>query len=104
MITARTLGLMSFVFPRTLLSLLPIHRNRQVKKATAIVHRVTAKVIDEKKAEVAKTSETGDGKDILTTMLRSGHYSAESDASIENQLLTFLTAGHETTATALTWR
>ena len=100
---AMVLVLLSIVFPRALVTNLPIHRNRQVKKATAIIDRVTAEIIEEKKTEVAKTSGAGGGKDILTAMLRSGHYSAEADSSIKDQLMTFLAAGHETTATALTW-
>ena len=101
---SRILGLLALIFPRPLLSLLPLKRNREVKEATSVIHRVTREIVEERKAEVAeKPSDLGEGKDILTTMLRSGHYSAEADSSIRDQLLTFLAAGHETTATALTW-
>ena len=69
----------------------------------AITSRVAEKIAIEKQAEVSKTSDSGDGADILTIMLRSGHYSIEKDYSIGDQVLTFLSAGNETTATALTW-
>ena len=54
----------------------------------AIINPLTAKIV-EKKAEVAKTSDPGGGKNILTMMLRSGHYSTEVDSSIRDQLLAF---------------
>ena len=97
---SRVLGLLSTILP--LIADLPIHRNREVKKAVAATSRVAAKIVQDKKAEVAKTSGPIEGKDILTAMLRSGHYSAE-DSSVSDQLSALLAAGHETTSTALTW-
>ncbi|OJJ42191.1 hypothetical protein ASPZODRAFT_77483 [Penicilliopsis zonata CBS 506.65] len=51
-----------------------------------------------------KTRQTGasasGGKDIISVALSSGQF---TDRMLENHLLTFLAAGHETTATTLTW-
>ena len=100
---ARIRGLLSAIFP--LIAYLPVRRKRQVEKAMAIICRVADKIIQEKKAEVAKTSDSGEelGRDIVTTMLKSGHYSTETDSPIGDQVLAFLVAGSETTATAVTW-
>lgn len=47
----------------------------------------------------------GDGEDVLSGLLRAGYEdgSALDDECIRDHLLTLLVAGHETTATALTW-
>ena len=91
---------LSSLFP--LLAYIPFHRIRQVKKAVGVINRVAEKIAKEK-AEVAKTSDPGEGKDILTTMLKSGNCPAETKSWIGDQVFTFLVAGNETTTTALTW-
>lgn len=65
----------------------------------AAVHRI----ID---AEIAQRRSTGArGEDILSAMLDAGVETGEamSDAELRDQLITLLTAGHETTATTLAW-
>ena len=98
---SRAIRLLLIIFP--LILEFPLRQNRDFKKAMTVINREMAKILEDKKAEVAKTSGPGEGKDILTTMLRSGHYSTEEDSSARDQLLAFIAAGHESTATSLTW-
>ncbi|KAI4772493.1 cytochrome P450 monooxygenase [Aureobasidium sp. EXF-8846] len=50
--------------------------------------------------EKDQADETAGGVDILSVAMQSGGF---TDHQIVDQLLTFLAAGHETTATAMTW-
>jgi cytochrome P450 family 135 len=58
-------------------------------------------------AEIARrrAADLGERDDILSLLLQASHEdgSAMSDAELRDELLTLLTAGHETTATALGW-
>lgn len=57
-------------------------------------------VIDELLAE---QEPTGDGDDLLSLLQTATGQTGPSEAEIRSQLATFLFAGHETSATALTW-
>jgi cytochrome P450 len=57
-------------------------------------------------AEIAERRADGrDGDDVLTLLLRARHEdgSPMSDVELRDELMTLLTAGHETTATGLSW-
>jgi cytochrome P450 family 135 len=59
-------------------------------------------------AEIAERRAAGDGEerdDVLSLLLRARHEdgSPMTDAELRDELLTLLTAGHETTATGLSW-
>ena len=55
-------------------------------------------LINEKREKLASGKATG--KDILSVAIESGGF---SDEDLVNQLMTFLAAGHETTASAMSW-
>jgi len=94
----RTLGILSQLLPVWLLEALPIERNSQVRKAARFIRSICAEMIREKKEKMARKEFTG--VDILSVALESGTF---SDENLVDQMMTFLLAGHETTASAMTW-
>ncbi|KAF2271560.1 cytochrome P450 [Westerdykella ornata] len=94
----RIFQLIMMLLPEELLDLLPLERNTQIKKAIVTIKKVAKDLIQTKRANLA------DGKardlDILSVAIESGGF---SDDDLINQLMTFLAAGHETTASAVTW-
>jgi cytochrome P450 len=65
----------------------------------ADVDRLLFELIDERRAE------DGDRPDVLTTLLEARHEDGRpmSDQELRDELMTLLVAGHETTATSLSW-
>ncbi|MFC4589591.1 cytochrome P450 [Sphaerisporangium corydalis] len=64
-------------------------------RARGFLDQVTRLII------AARRAGGGDGHDLLTSMLASGHHMSDTD--LRDQVLTIIMAGHETTAKALTW-
>jgi len=95
---ARILGLAALFLPFWLLKLLPIKRNTQLSEASAYIKQVCRDLIIRKRKDVLE--EKAAGTDILSVALDSGAF---SDEELVNQMMTFLIAGHETTATSMTW-
>ncbi|KAL7269806.1 hypothetical protein RUND412_007511 [Rhizina undulata] len=114
---ARILTFSQFVFPRWFIQNIPIKRNSDVHECTKIIKKVSLKIIHRKKQELqdrklsklsaekgADTDTDTSEKDILGVMLQSGNFDAPSDEEIlRDQMMTFLAAGHETTASATVW-
>ncbi|KAK4229991.1 cytochrome P450 4V2 [Podospora fimiseda] len=92
------LGTLQIVLPAPLLDLLPVKRNTDMHSAAHVIRTTCADLIREKKERQAS------GKpmtlDILSAALDS---KAFTDENLVDQLMTFLAAGHETTASAMTW-
>ena len=78
---------------------MPLRRHRNFKRALAVIDEVVARII------TARRSQSNAGSDLLGLLLaaRDEDGSALSDHELRNQIVTFLLAGHETTASALTW-
>jgi cytochrome P450 len=95
---AQFLGLLQILFGARLVDLLPVKRNADVHSASRKIRGVCADLIREKKQKLAR-KELVD-VDILSVALESGGF---TDENLVDQLMTFLAAGHETTASALTW-
>jgi cytochrome P450 len=91
------LGLLAF-FPDFIVTRLPLSRIKLAGKASAEIKQVCRKMIQEKKSKPDGKIETS--KDILTVALTSGLF---SDENLVDQMMSFLSAGHDTTAAALTW-
>jgi cytochrome P450 len=89
--------LLFFLAPR-LVANLPIKRNEEIKTASHIIRSTCFELIDEKRKKLEKGDHE---KDILSVALESGGFASDDD--IVNQLMTFLAAGHETTASAMSW-
>jgi len=88
--------------------LLPMLLGPERLARMALFHRLHARVdelIYEEVAERRRTPDLHAREDVLSMLLdaRHGDGSSMSDRELRDQLLTLLTAGHETTATALSW-
>lgn len=96
---AHFLGFLSLFVPFWLLSALPLQRNFDVFQASRTIRRICRQLIDKKK-EHLKQREKPVGVDILSVALESGGFTTEN---LVDQMMTFLAAGHETTAISTTW-
>ncbi len=78
---------------------LPTRQNRRVKEATREIHGIVNAIITRRRGERVS------GGDVLSRMLQFQEQNPGqlSDERIRNQVLTFLFAGHETTASVLGW-
>ncbi|KAK3354034.1 cytochrome P450 [Lasiosphaeria hispida] len=91
---------------------LPVEANRRFIQANKTVRSQLTGIIQDRIRTVGAAKAAGmdggpdEGNDLLTFMVAEKYY-ADSDRwtedDIMNQILTFLAAGHETTAGALTW-
>ncbi|KAL8297533.1 hypothetical protein RB597_006565 [Gaeumannomyces tritici] len=106
---AQILGMLGLIIGGWAVSMLPISRNNDIQASSKLIRATCRDLIREKQAKLneRKKDETGDGDaagprdvDILSVALESGGFSEEN---LVDQLMTFLAAGHETTASAMTW-
>ncbi|KAL9131011.1 MAG: hypothetical protein Q9217_000953 [Psora testacea] len=95
--SGQILGLLSFFFPSWLIRALPIKQNDNMEVASNVIQSTCFDLIQEKKHLLEKSDTK---RDILSVAIQSGGF---SDKDLVNQLMTFLIAGHETTASALSW-
>ncbi|KAF2201927.1 cytochrome P450 [Delitschia confertaspora ATCC 74209] len=95
---ARILQLASEVIPTWILRLLPVKRNDEMKDAVMTIKKVARELVVDKRARFEKGGSMD--VDILSVAIESGGF---SDDDLVNQIMTFLAAGHETTASAFTW-
>ncbi|KAH7109253.1 cytochrome P450 [Dendryphion nanum] len=95
---SQAIQLLATFLPVWFLRILPLKRNEEMKGALATIKRVSADLIRAKRANLEKGGRTD--LDILSVAIESGGF---SDDDLVNQLMTFLAAGHETTASAVTW-
>jgi cytochrome P450 len=97
-VQARILQLLGLIVNPRFLSWVPLQRNKDLEDAAKIIRAECHELINEKKRKLAQSKL--DDVDILSVALTSGGF---SDSNLVDQLMTFLAAGHETTASALTW-
>ncbi|EUC27116.1 hypothetical protein COCCADRAFT_112528 [Bipolaris zeicola 26-R-13] len=101
---ATFIGILRLVFPDWLVNHLPLERNTQVNLAIQLVRSSCQEMIRETRSCEKDPGSKADvdihDKNILTVAAASGAF---TDELLVDQLMTFLAAGHETTATALTW-
>ncbi|GLI76422.1 hypothetical protein PoHVEF18_004695 [Penicillium ochrochloron] len=83
----------------TLLQKMPTQRNKRIDEGGEVIRDVARQMIRQKK-EKMKDSNTQTGVDIISVAMHSGVMDEEN---LVDQLMTFLGAGHETTATAMQW-
>lgn len=89
-----------FLLRETLTMALHLPRNDSIATATKTLTGVARRLIAGKRARTSAEKLEGEGRDIISVALASGSF---TDSMLENHLLTFLAAGHETTATSMTW-
>jgi cytochrome P450 len=92
------LGLLQFFIPPFIIQNLPIKRNDDVHAASRVARETSMHLIEEKKRALAANKELP--PDIISIALESGGF---TDLNLVDNMMTFLAAGHETTASALTW-
>lgn len=101
---ARILALLGPIVPIPLLRLLPLQRNHDTLTASRTVRAVSRQLIQEKQRSLAAASKSAAAspaaQDILSVALESGAFTVEN---LVDQTMTFLAAGHETTASATCW-
>lgn len=95
---ARIMNLLNLVLPGWIVTNLPVKRNGDIRQASAMIRQVCLDLVKEKKEKFARKALTD--VDILSVAIESGGF---SDEDLVNQLMTFLAAGHETTASAMQW-
>ncbi|SPO00938.1 related to isotrichodermin C-15 hydroxylase (cytochrome P-450 monooxygenase CYP65A1) [Cephalotrichum gorgonifer] len=95
---SQILGVLTLFLPSWLTANIPVKHNRVVAKASRTVRGVCADLVREKREKLAR-GELHD-LDILSVAIESGGF---SDDDLVNQMMTFLAAGHETTAAAMQW-
>lgn len=95
---ARMLQLLGLITHPRLVALLPVKRNGDIDASAQHIRAVCADIIQEKKLKLSQKERTD--VDILSVALESGGF---TDENLVDQLMTFLAAGHETTATSMTW-
>ncbi|CAK4033979.1 related to isotrichodermin C-15 hydroxylase (cytochrome P-450 monooxygenase CYP65A1) [Lecanosticta acicola] len=93
------LQMLALILPFWLVSRIPSKRNREIIEASGYIKKVCRDLIAKKRE--AMNSEKGRTEvDILSVALESGGF---TDEDLVNQMMTFLVAGHETTATSMIW-
>ena len=95
----RLMGLLGLFLPQWFLRALPVAHNNRVVEASNTIKEVCRELIRKKKEKIDQKEKRVDA-DILSVALESGGFTEED---LVNQMMTFLAAGHETTASALTW-
>ncbi|KAJ4377990.1 hypothetical protein N0V83_000820 [Neocucurbitaria cava] len=95
---AKIVQLLLQLLPPWLAASLPLKRNDEIGNAINTIKKVARDLIRDKRAKLEKGGATD--VDILSVAMESGGF---SDEDLVNQLMTFLAAGHETTASATVW-
>ncbi|KAH9876657.1 hypothetical protein J1614_003789 [Plenodomus biglobosus] len=97
---ARIIQVLLSLLPHWVAVSLPLKQNDEIGHAVETVKKVARGLIKEKRVKLEKGEVKETDTDILSVALSSGGF---TDEDLVNQLMTFLAAGHETTASALTW-
>lgn len=94
----QVLGLLTlFISPR-LVAKIPIQRNADIFEASQVARDTCRRLVEQKKIKLANKEPID--PDIISVALESGGF---SDENLVDQMMTFLAAGHETTASAMQW-
>lgn len=96
--SAKILSLIGLFVPIWIMRRIPVKRNGEIEHASKVIRNVCQEIIDSKKENMARGESKG--VDILSVAMESGGF---KDDNLIDQLMTFLAAGHETTASSLTW-
>ncbi|KAF2166664.1 hypothetical protein M409DRAFT_66637 [Zasmidium cellare ATCC 36951] len=97
------LFMLSLIFPRFIVRAIPTPTNRMLAKNIDYIRSACRAILDEKLASL-KGTRPGDAdettSDILGSIIARGDF---SEQDLVDQMLTFLSAGHETTASSIAW-
>ncbi len=95
---ARMRQLVALLLSPRIASWIPVKRDEDIMGAAQFIRAECTKLINEKKIKLANKALTD--VDILSVAIESGGF---TDSNLVDQLMTFLAAGHETTASGMTW-
>ena len=95
--TSRILAMLGFILPPWLVRNLPLKRNDLVQRSSDTIKCICRELIENAKEDL---KEEKTRENILSIALKSGGFTEDE---LANQMMTFLLAGHETTASALSW-
>lgn len=96
--TGRILQVLGIFLPFWFLKRVPVKRNHDMNNASLYIKHLCRELIAQKRQAMAEKERTE--VDIVSVALESGGF---TDEDLVNQMMTFLVAGHETTATAMIW-
>ncbi|KAJ3329431.1 hypothetical protein HDU76_007926 [Blyttiomyces sp. JEL0837] len=90
---------------------IPSKRRTELANSQKIIENQVYKIIESRREKMKKAGEkglAGDGKDLLSILLKANEEETDSkkrltDEELFGQVMTFLAAGHETTSVALSW-
>jgi cytochrome P450 len=94
----RALFFLGALLPWKIVRTLPLKHNRDFSQATKTIRDICQEIIQDKRAMSNKSSMQK--TDLLSIAMESRNF---SDEDLVDQVMTFLGAGHETTASILTW-
>ncbi|RMZ78058.1 hypothetical protein DV737_g4056, partial [Chaetothyriales sp. CBS 132003] len=95
------LFLLRFFLPQSIVRSIPTRTNAMLTKNISIVRGVCRDILDKKLATFTANAETKDATaDILGSIIGNGELNQEE---LVDQMVTFVTAGHETTAASIAW-
>lgn len=94
----RLLGVAGNFIPIWVLRALPVKRNTELQDAAKTIRKKSLELVRAKKQKLEKGNR--EDYDILSVAMESGGFDEDD---LVNQMMTFLAAGHETTASAMTW-
>lgn len=95
---AAILAALRLIFPDWLVNHIPMNRNTAMNGASAHIRDVCRSLVENKLERLAKGEQPD--PDILSTALQGGGFTVDQTV---DQAMTFLAAGHETVAAAMTW-
>ncbi|KAL8719730.1 MAG: hypothetical protein Q9225_003300 [Loekoesia sp. 1 TL-2023] len=95
---SQLLGFLNFFMPAWFWRLLPIQHTSELTKGSNTIKAICRHMIQAKRTQLA--SQVYPVRDILSIAIASGGFSEDD---LVNQLMTFLAAGHETSAAAMSW-
>lgn len=90
--------------PESIMRILPLRRLREIDEASQHIRSVCRRVLREKRRKIKDDGAGMQDKDDLTTdTLTVALASGMSDELLVDQMVTLISAGHDTTAASLTW-
>lgn len=92
------LGLLGLFIHPNIIAHIPVKRNADIHAACQVARDTCRRVVEQKKIRLANKEPMD--PDIISVALESGGF---SDENLVDQMMTFLAAGHETTASAMQW-